>query len=109
MHKVWRRLLGLCTKTVLEEIEYDEDDDVVVAHVRPKSRFRRRCGICGRRSPGLSCSIRRTGTAPTPSAAMLRSHDGERWAPAAGSSSPVECRWRTRCRSSNHEARSRLR
>ena len=52
MLKVWRRLLGLCDKTVLEDVEFDEDADTVVAHVRPKSRWRRRCGRCGRRSPG---------------------------------------------------------
>jgi transposase len=49
--RIWRRLLGLCDKTVLEDIEFDEDAGVVVAHVRPKSRFRRRCGRCERRSP----------------------------------------------------------
>lgn len=52
MLRVWRRLLGLCTKTVLEDVEFDEDADAVIAHVRPKSRFKRRCGRCGRRSPG---------------------------------------------------------
>ena len=52
MLRVWRRLLGLCDKTVLEDVEFDEDADTVVAHVRPKSRWRRRCGRCGRRSPG---------------------------------------------------------
>jgi transposase len=50
--RVWRRLLGLCTKTVLEEVEFDDDADAIVAHVRPKSRYRRRCGRCGRRCPG---------------------------------------------------------
>jgi transposase len=50
--RVWRRLLGLCDRTVLEDVEFDEDTDTVVAHVRPKSKWRRRCGRCGRRSPG---------------------------------------------------------
>jgi transposase len=50
--RVWRRLLGLCTKTVLEDVEFDEDAGAVIAHVRPKSRFKRRCGRCGKRSPG---------------------------------------------------------
>jgi transposase len=49
--RVWRRLLGLCDKTVLEDIQHDEDTGVVVAHVRPKSRWTRRCGRCGRRCP----------------------------------------------------------
>jgi transposase len=48
--RVWRRLLKLCDKTVLEDIEHDEDVGVVIAHVRPKSRWTRRCGRCDRRS-----------------------------------------------------------
>ena len=51
MFRVWRRLLGLCDKTVLEDVEFDEAEQVVVAHVRPKSRWKRRCGRCGRRCP----------------------------------------------------------
>jgi len=51
MLRVWRRLLGLNDRTVLEDVEFDEDNDVVVAHVRPKSRWTRRCGRCGRRCP----------------------------------------------------------
>ena len=35
MLRVWRRLLGLCTKTVLEDVEFDEDVGVVVAHCVP--------------------------------------------------------------------------
>jgi len=49
--RVWRRLLGLCDRTVLEDVAFDEAEQVVVAHVRPKSRWTRRCGRCGRRSP----------------------------------------------------------
>ena len=59
MLRVWRRLLGLCTKTVLEDVEFDEDADAVIAHVRPKSRWRRRCGKCGRRSPGYDAGVGR--------------------------------------------------
>lgn len=51
MLRVWRRLLGLGDRTVLEDVEFDEGNDVVVAHVRPKSRWTRRCGRCGRRCP----------------------------------------------------------
>jgi len=51
MLRVWRRLLGLNDRTVLEDVEFDEDNEVVVAHVRPKSRWTRRCGRCGRRCP----------------------------------------------------------
>lgn len=50
MFRVWCRLLGLCDKTVLEDVDLDEGTGVVVAHVRPKARVARRCGRCGRRS-----------------------------------------------------------
>lgn len=48
---LWRALLGV-EKTVIEDLEYDEDAEVLVAHVRPTSRSRSRCGVCGRRCPG---------------------------------------------------------
>ena len=48
---LWRGLLGV-EKTVLERVEFDEDAQVLVAHVRPAKRQRSRCGVCGRRSPG---------------------------------------------------------
>lgn len=48
---LWRGLLGV-EKTVLERVEFDEDAQMLVAHVRPRSRERGRCGICHRRSPG---------------------------------------------------------
>ena len=50
--RVWRRLLGVGDKAVIERVEFDEDADVVVAHVRPKRPGKRRCGRCGQRSPG---------------------------------------------------------
>ncbi len=46
-----RGLLGV-EKTVIERVEYDEDAGVLVAHVRPTSRQRARCGLCQRRCPG---------------------------------------------------------
>ena len=49
---VWRRLLGVCDRTVVERVEFDEDADAVVAHVRPGRAGRRRCGRCGERAPG---------------------------------------------------------
>lgn len=52
MFRVWRRVLGLDDRTVLEAVDYDDEAEIVVAHVRPKSRWRRRCGRCGRRCPG---------------------------------------------------------
>lgn len=48
---LWRALLGV-EKTVIEGLEYDEDAEVLVAHVRPTSRARSRCGVCGRPCPG---------------------------------------------------------
>jgi transposase len=50
--KVWRRLLGVDDRTVIERVEFDEGADAVVAHVRPRRLRRRRCGRCGRRAPG---------------------------------------------------------
>ncbi len=52
MRRVWRMLLGLCDRTILEDVEYDEDAGAIVAHVRPKRPKHKRCGKCGRRSPG---------------------------------------------------------
>jgi transposase len=37
--------------TVVEEIEFDEEAEVVVAHVRPRRAGRGRCGECGARAP----------------------------------------------------------
>ena len=48
---LWRCLLGV-EKTVIERVEFDEDAELLVAHVRPTKRQRGRCGICRRRSPG---------------------------------------------------------
>jgi len=48
---LWRSLLGV-EKTVIERLEFEEDPEVLIAHVRPTSRQRGRCGVCRRRSPG---------------------------------------------------------
>ena len=48
---LWRGVLGV-EKTVIERVEYDQDAQTVVAHVRPTSRQRGRCGLCRRRCPG---------------------------------------------------------
>jgi len=48
---LWRGLLGV-EKTVIERVEYDEDTQALVAHVRPVSRQQSRCGRCRRRCPG---------------------------------------------------------
>jgi len=47
---LWRALLGV-ENTVIEDVEYDETDEVVVAHVRPRRAGRGRCGACGARAP----------------------------------------------------------
>ncbi len=48
---LWREMLGV-EKTVIERVEFDEDEEVLVARVRPTKRERGRCGVCRRRSPG---------------------------------------------------------
>ena len=48
---LWRSLLGV-EKTVIEGIEFDQDEELLVAHVRARKRARGRCGRCGRSSPG---------------------------------------------------------
>jgi transposase len=47
---LWRALLGV-EKTVIESVEYDEDEQVLLAAVRPTRRAASRCGRCRRRSP----------------------------------------------------------
>jgi transposase len=49
--RLWAGLLGV-EKTVVERVEFDEDEAVIVAPVRPGRGQRRRCGVCRRRSPG---------------------------------------------------------
>ena len=61
--RLWVALLGV-TKTTVQRVEFDEDRDVLVAHVRPMRSARGRCGRCGRRSPGYDAgSGRRRGHA----------------------------------------------
>jgi transposase len=49
---LWRALVGV-EKTVVEDIEFDEDEQLLVAHVRPRARARARarCGRCQHRAP----------------------------------------------------------
>lgn len=50
--RLWRRLLGVDDRrVVVENVEFDEDDEVVVALVRPRRSKKRRCGRCGARAP----------------------------------------------------------
>ena len=48
---IWRRMLGVDNRTVIEGIDYDEDAEAVVAHVRQRKATKRRCGLCGKRAP----------------------------------------------------------
>ena len=45
---LWRALLGV-DNAVVEEVEYDDQADLVVAHVRPRRAGKGRCGRCGQR------------------------------------------------------------
>ncbi len=48
---LWARLLGL-VKAVVEGVWFDEAEQCVVVAVRPRKATKRRCGKCGKRSPG---------------------------------------------------------
>lgn len=48
--RLWAGLLGV-EKTTVEKVEYDEDKQLLVAHVKPHERQRRRCPTCRRRCP----------------------------------------------------------
>jgi transposase len=49
--KLWERLLGV-ERTVVDGVVFDEEDEVIVASVRPRKGAKRRCGICAKRCPG---------------------------------------------------------
>lgn len=49
---VWRQVLGVDNRTVIEDVDFDETGEAVVASVRPRRPAKRRCGLCGMRSPG---------------------------------------------------------
>ncbi len=50
--KIWRPLLAV-ERTVIEQVELDENDEaVIVVHVRPWAAASGRCGVCGDRAPG---------------------------------------------------------
>jgi transposase len=52
--RLWRALLGVDQRTVIEDIEFVDDDsdaaEVVVAHVRPRRGASGRCGRCGHKA-----------------------------------------------------------
>ena len=49
---VWRKMLGVDRATVIEEVDFDEESETVVVHVRPRRQTNRRCGRCGVRASG---------------------------------------------------------
>lgn len=48
---VWEHACGL-TRTVVENVDFDDVAEEIVVSVRPVAKARGRCGRCGRRSPG---------------------------------------------------------
>lgn len=48
--KVWARVLGVDAATVIERVEFDDEAEVVVAHVRRRRPAKQRCGRCGGRA-----------------------------------------------------------
>ncbi len=54
--RLWRALMGVEKRVVIERVEMGQDDveggDVVTVHVRVARRGRGRCGVCQRRCPG---------------------------------------------------------
>jgi transposase len=48
--RLWQQLLGV-ERTVVEDVDFDEDDGTVVALVRPRKGATRRCGRCQQRCP----------------------------------------------------------
>ena len=53
--RLWRGLLGVDKRTVIEDVEFSSEAadgvELVVARVRPHSGALRRCGRCGRKAP----------------------------------------------------------
>lgn len=49
---VWRRMIGVDRRTVVEDVDVTEEEDAVVVSVRPRRTTKRRCGRCGVRAPG---------------------------------------------------------
>ena len=47
---VWERACGL-TRTVVEDVRFDEAAQAVVVSARPVAKARSRCGRCDRRCP----------------------------------------------------------
>ena len=48
---LWNEVLGV-EKAVFESVDCDQEQDLLVARVRPTRRARGRCGLCHRPCPG---------------------------------------------------------
>ena len=48
---LFRGLLGVEKTTIIDRVEYDEDENLVVVHAHPTRKLKPRCGACGTRSP----------------------------------------------------------
>jgi len=46
--RLWHALLGV-DRTVVEAVEFDEDEEVLIGRVRPARGAASRCGVCQRR------------------------------------------------------------
>ena len=46
---LWRGLLGVDKDTIIERVEYDEEQEIVLASVRVSRKFKPRCGLCEKR------------------------------------------------------------
>ena len=74
---VWRRVLGVDRATVIEDVDFDEESDTVVVHVRPRARPSAAAGAAG--------CVRRAMTRAKGDATGGRSTS----APCAASSRPI--------------------
>ena len=43
--RVWKRLIGVDDRTVIEDVGFADNDETVVVHVRPRRPKKRRCGL----------------------------------------------------------------
>lgn len=50
--RVWKQLIGVDDRTVIEGVEFEDDDEQVVVHVRRRRPTKQRCGRCEAPAPG---------------------------------------------------------
>lgn len=48
---VWAAMFGVEKSTVIDGVEFEDDDEVIVVSVRPGRGAKQRCGLCQRRCP----------------------------------------------------------